>query len=68
MIPRLSAIVAWMFLAALATCVRPRELGAAIFAVAATATVAHGLDLYRHVTDALDVPSDDDDGAAGGSA
>ena len=34
----------------------------------AGARSAHGLDLYRHVTDALDVPSDDDDGAAGGSA
>jgi hypothetical protein len=43
-------------------------LAAPLFAVACVAALAHGLDLYRHVTDALDVPSDDDDGAAGGSA
>ncbi len=43
-------------------------IAAPLFAVACVAALAHGLDLYRHVTDALDVPSDDDDGAAGGSA
>jgi hypothetical protein len=67
-IPRLSGFLAWVALAALATRTTPASFAAPMFAVACVAALAHGLDLYRHVTDALDVPSDDDDGAAGGSA
>lgn len=69
MIARLSGFLAWVALAALATRITPASIGGPLFAVACTASLAHLLDLYRHVTDALDVPSDDDDDAsAGGDA
>ena len=68
MIARLSGFLAWVALAAIATRITPAVIAAPLFAIACVASLAHTLDLYRHITDALDVPSDDDDGAAGGSA
>ena len=59
-IARLSGFLAWVALAALATRVTPAVIGAPLFAVACVASLAHLLDLRRHLRG--------DAGAAGGSA